>query len=84
MKTIISSMIKHEKTNYNFKYKCTGIAGFCPDCNSFVSWNSYHSRFECLGNNCCFMANEKCERIWDNTMRDENLRNLENNTTLNI
>lgn len=66
---------------YNFKHKCTGVAGVCPDCNSFVSFNSYHQRYECLSNNCCFMANLECERIWDNSMRDENIKqlNLSNN-----
>ena len=84
MSTLITEMIKQKQTTYNFKPKCTGIAGFCPDCNSFVSWNSYHSRFECLSNECCFMANAKCERIWDNTMRDENLKKLKKETGLGI
>lgn len=81
---IISSMINKEKTHYNFKAKCTGVAGFCPDCGNFVSWNSYHGRFECLGNDCCFMANEKCERIWDNTMRNENLKKIKEEKGLEI
>ena len=82
MSTLITEMIKQKQTTYNFEPKCTGIAGFCPDCGYFVSWNSYHSRFECLSNECCFMANEKSERIWDNTMREENLKKFKKETVL--
>ena len=80
MSTLITEMIKQKQTTYKFKPECTGIAGFCPDCNGFVSWNSYHSRFECLSNECCFIANEKGERIWDNAIRDENIKKLKNET----
>ena len=26
---------------YEFETKCTGVAGFCPDCDSVVSFNSF-------------------------------------------
>ena len=77
MRELITYIRTKKQPTYNFKSKCTGIAGICPDCNSIVTWNSYHSRFQCLSSNCCFMANEKGERIWDNYMRDENLRKIE-------
>lgn len=84
MSTLITEMIKQKQTTYNFKPKCTGVAGICPDCENIVSWNSYHSRFECLSNRCCFMANAKCERIWDNNMRDVHLKNLKDEIGLNL
>lgn len=83
MKTLIKQMInKEEQKTYTFKKRCNGIAGICPDCKDIVSWNSYHSRFECLSNTCCFMANEKGERIWDNSMREENLKKLQETISL--
>ena len=83
MKTLINQMIEKEKqTSYNFISRETGIAGICPDCNGTVSWNSYHSRFQCLNIDCCFEANEKGERVWDNNKREENLKNLKEEKTL--
>lgn len=77
IKTLIKKSVDKQTVKYEFKEKCTGIAGFCPDCGGFVSFNSYHQRYECLNSDCCFTANLKGERIWDNTMREENLKRLE-------
>ena len=83
MKSLIKQMVDTKnQTSYKFKERCIGIAGFCPDCKNFVSWNSYHNRFECLNNDCCFMANGKGERIWDNSMREENLKKLKDESTV--
>ncbi len=84
MGTLIKEMIKKEKQTYTFKERCTGVAGFCPDCESIVSWNSYHNRFQCMSNDCCFETNEKGERIWDNSMRQENLKRLKAESDRNI
>lgn len=75
--TLTKKLQEKNNKKYDFKPNCKGIAGFCPDCGGFVSFNSYHHRFECLDNDCCFMANENCERIWDNSMREANLKKLE-------
>ena len=72
----VAKKLKAEKLVYNFK-QTPGVAGMCPDCNSFIHFNSYHQRFECSGNDCAFMADIKGERIWDNKMREENLKRLQ-------
>lgn len=64
------------ENNYNFKTKDNGVAGICPDCKGIVTFNSYHQRYQCTSKDCCFEANLKKERVWDNSMREENLKNL--------
>jgi len=83
--TILNKLIKRNtQKTYKFKPEENSIAGFCPDCDCIVSWNSYHKRFECLAFDCCFIANEKGERIWDNSMREENLKKLKEESERNI
>ena len=85
MSSLITQIIDKEKQkSYNFKPKDNGIAGICPDCSSIVSWNSYHSRFQCLGKDCCFEADEKGYRIWDNNMREENIKKMQDNDQLSV
>ena len=85
MSSLITQMIVKEKQkSYRFKPKDNGIAGICPDCSSIVSWNSYHSRFQCLGKDCCFEADEKGKRIWDNNMREENIKKMQDNDQLSV
>ena len=82
MNLIKKTTQKLNKTKYSFKEKNAGIAGICPDCKSIVSFNSYHQIYECLSNECCFEANLKGERIWDNDMRDKHLNKIK--TELNV
>ena len=82
----LAERLKAEKQKYNFQ-QTPGFAGICPDCGHVVCFNSYHQRFECTSSECCFEANVKGERVWDNKMRDENLKKLKsensNDCTLN-
>ena len=79
----VTEKLKAEKQVYTFKLT-PGIAGICPDCGSFIHFNSYHQRYECSGNDCAFMANLKGERIWDNKKRDENLKKLQEESDYKI
>ena len=67
---------------YNFKTRNNGVAGICPDCNGIVTFNSYHQRYQCSSKDCCFEANLKKERVWDNSKREENLKILKNDLSL--
>ena len=69
---MLTEKLNKEKAN-NFK-QSNGVAGIWPDCGGIVSFNSYHQRYQCLRVDCCFEANIKKERVWDNKMRDENLQ----------
>lgn len=76
---------KKQKENQTYNFKQTpGFAGICPDCGCVVHFNSYHQRFECCGKNCAFEANAKGERVWDNKMRDENLRKMKESQVINM
>ena len=79
----LAEKMKAEKQVYNFE-QTSGIAGICPDCNSFIHFNSYHQRYECSGNDCAFIADINCERIWDNKMREENLKRLQKESDYKI
>lgn len=65
---------KGELIKYNFITKCTGIAGFCPDCDGVVTFSSYFQRYICLEPDCCFEADINKVRVWDNSMRDKFLQ----------
>ena len=67
---------------YNFETRNNGVAGICPDCNGIVTFNSYHQRYQCSSKDCCFEANLKKERVWDNSKREENLKRLKNDLSL--
>ena len=69
---------KGELVTYDFEDKCTGVAGFCPDCDGIVSYVSYFQRYMCMNPECCFEANIKKERVWDNVKREENLQKRKN------
>lgn len=87
MITKLIEKLKMEKTeiqSFNFKEKCTGVAGICPDCGGIVSFNSYHGRYECKHIECCFMANEKGKRIWDNNMRRKYIEKLSQKNSIII
>ena len=73
----LTEKLQKENQVYNFK-QTNGVAGICPDCGGIVSFNSYHQRYQCSHVDCCFEANIKRERVWDNKMRDENLKSLKN------
>ena len=72
----LTKKIEKQKENFNFKEKNTGVAGICPDCKGIVSFNSYNQRYECTTKECCFEANLNKERIWDNSMREENIKRM--------
>ena len=67
----LNKIKKGELITYDFKTKCTGIAGFCPDCNGVVTFSSYFQRYICLNPDCCFEADISKARVWDNSMRDK-------------
>ena len=67
---------------YNFKTKDIGVAGICPDCNGIITFNSYHQRYQCTTKDCCFEADIKKEKVWDNKKREENLQKLKTNLSL--
>ena len=71
----LTEKLQQEKQIYNFK-QTNGVAGVCPECGGIVSFNSYHQRYQCTHKDCCFEANIKKERVWDNNMRDENLKRI--------
>lgn len=73
----LTQKLKTKNEIYNFK-QTNGVAGICPDCGGIVSFNSYHQRYQCSQSECCFEANVKMERVWDNKMREENLKKLKN------
>lgn len=48
----------------------------CPDCGSVISWNSHFKAYQHpSSNDCVYEENENGERVWDNKMRDEQLKN---------
>ena len=69
IRTAKKNRMECETIHYNFKTKDNGVAGICPDCKGIVSFNSYHQRYQCTTKECCFEANLKKERVWDNSMR---------------
>lgn len=71
----LTEKLQTAKQIYNFQ-QTNGVAGICPDCGGIVSFNSYHQRYQCLKSDCCFEANIKKERVWDNKMREANLKCL--------
>ena len=71
----LTAKLKNEKKIYNFE-QTNGVAGVCPDCGGIVTFNSYHQRYQCSKKECCFEANVEMERVWDNKMREENLKKL--------
>jgi len=71
IRTAKKNKMKYETIHYDFKTKNNGVAGICPDCKGIVSFNSYHQRYQCTTKECCFEANLKKERVWDNSMRDK-------------
>jgi len=73
LKKIIANKLKYKFT------KTPGVAGVCPDCGSIVCFNSYHNRYECSSKDCCFEADINGERVWDNKMREENLKKIKQN-----
>ncbi|MBQ9795467.1 MAG: hypothetical protein IJW36_00700 [Clostridia bacterium] len=73
----LTKILQKERQRYNFK-QSNGFAGICPDCGNVVTFNSYHQRYQCSQSECCFEANVKMERVWDNKMREENLKKLKN------
>ena len=71
--------IKKNKTIvYEFKTKCTGVAGFCPDCEGVVTFNSYFQRYICLEPDCNFEADINKERVWDNEKQKNLLEEKQN------
>ena len=71
----LTEKIANQKQSYNFK-QSNGVAGICPDCGGIVSFNSYHQRYQCSQVDCCFEADIKKQRVWDNEMRDQNLQQI--------
>ena len=69
---------------YEFETKRTGVAGFCPDCDGVVTYNSYFQRYICLNPDCCFEADVNKERVWDNSMRDKFLKQEKENNLQEI
>ncbi len=78
----LTKKLQTQKQTYNFKDKNIGVAGICPDCGGIVTFNSYHQRYQCTIKECCFEANIKKERVWDNSMREENLKLIKNESNL--
>lgn len=79
IRTAKKKNIKSKTICYNFKTKYTGVAGFCPDCDGVVTFNSYFQRYICLEPNCCFEADINKGRVWDNSMRDKFLKQEKEN-----
>ena len=61
----LTQKLKENKftTQFDFKEKHEGIAGFCPDCGNIVSYDSYFHRYVCINLECDFEANINRERI---------------------
>ena len=70
---------KGELITYDFEEKCTGVAGFCPDCKSVVSFVPAMESYLCLNPECTFEANKDRERVWvsNNTNESEKQKNPE-------
>ena len=78
----LTKKLQDQKQTYNFKDKDIGVAGICPDCGGIVTFNSYHQRYQCSTKECCFEANLKGARVWDNLMRDENIKKMKTEQSL--
>ena len=78
----LTKKIEKQKEKYKFKEKNIGVAGICPDCKGIVTFNSYHQRYQCTTKECCFEANLNGERVWDNSMRENNLKKIKNEQSL--
>lgn len=57
------STLKGVLIKYNFKNKCKTVAGFCPDCDSIVSYLNETKTYICLNPDCDFEADSDCIRI---------------------
>lgn len=69
----LTEKLKEEKQKQVFKFKRTnGIAGICPDCGEVITFNYFTKFYECTNKSCLFLANENCERVWENTLGNTN------------
>lgn len=59
---------KGELVRYDFVAKCTGVAGFCPDCGEIVSFVAELKKYICINPDCDFEADINRERIWNNDL----------------
>ena len=78
----LTKKLRNEKQNYNYVKaynfdKTSGVAGVCPDCGGIVEFRMYFQEFNCTNKNCAFVANADGVRVWDNKMRDKNLKKLQ-------
>lgn len=65
---------KEEKVQKINVYERRGVHGICPDCGSFLEFDRASKDFYCLGADCAFIADRDGNRIWDNDIRDANLK----------
>lgn len=61
---------KGELVKYDFLEKCTGVAGFCPDCGEVVLFIKELNRYICLNPDCDFEADINRERVWNDETTD--------------
>ena len=48
----------------------------CPNCGDVLSWNTHFQAYIHDSNSkCCYMEDKNGNRIWDNKMREEQLKN---------
>ena len=79
----LAKKLEKEKQTYQFN-TTGGFAGVCPDCGHVLEYRSYFQEFNCTGKDCAFVANVDGVRVWDNKMRDENLKKLQEESNYKI
>ncbi|MBE7074348.1 MAG: hypothetical protein E7379_04605 [Clostridiales bacterium] len=62
------------------KLKNNSLLRLCPDCGGIIAWCSHFKAFQhSVFTECAYMESKKGDRIWDNKMREENLKQMEEN-----